>query len=101
MRPEVVHLLVLGTLPLEDAATTEILREIQSRYQSIARPVSDDEAKALVKMFNVDGCFGLASSLMHLIETSPNWPIAECLANAGNEWVVKLRQRAIRGGHPL
>ena len=101
MRQEVTNLIELGILPLEDAATAELVQDFESRYQSITRPVSDDEARALIRMFNSDGCFGLASSLMHLIETSPSWPIAECLENAANQWVVELKDRAIRGGHIL
>jgi len=101
MRSEVISFLELGRLPLEDSATAELIREVESRYKSIMRPVSDDEARALVSMFNSDGCFGLASSLMHLIETAPSWPIAECLENLANEWVAELKQRAVRSGYVL
>jgi hypothetical protein len=65
---------------------------------SVNKPVSDDEARTLVSLFGTDGCFGLAWTILHLIESSPNWPIVECLANSSNEWVVSLRDRARRGG---
>jgi hypothetical protein len=98
MRPEVAALAQLGPLPAESEASVEFLRQLEQSYRAIARPVSDEEARALVMMFGNDGCFGLASSLMHLIETAPGWPLKDCLTNTHNEWVMELRRRAIRGG---
>lgn len=101
MRQEVVSFCQLGTLPEEVGASPEKIRQFEQHLHSIICPVSDEEALALVKMFGNDGCFGLASSLIHLIETSPSWPIAGCLAESKNEYVNELRQRAIRGGYDL
>ena len=76
----------------------ELIREYENYYRAISRPVTDEEACALVGIFGDDGCFGFASSLVHLIETAPNWPLEHCLTNTQNEWVAELRNRAIRGG---
>ncbi len=101
MRPEVAQLVQLGKLPTEGEATVERIREYEIHYRAISRPVTDEEACALVTIFGEDGCFGFASSLVHLIETAPNWPLAECLINTQNEWVAELKNRAIRGGFLL
>ncbi|RYY83030.1 MAG: hypothetical protein EOO15_22065 [Chitinophagaceae bacterium] len=101
MRKEVVILTTLGPLPSETAASVELLKQLDAAYRAIDRPITDEEAIALVEMFGKDGCFGLASSLAHLIETAPSWPLSQCLRNVANPWVVELRDRAIRGGHKL
>ena len=98
MQPEIRRLVELGRLPSEDDADIEKLCKYEVEYRGIARPISDEEATALVGLFGDDGCFGLASSLMHLIETAPGCPIKNCLTNTDNPWVLELKNRAIRGG---
>lgn len=98
IRKEVYELEALGRLPEESGADPGLIKKFDAAYRSIRRPVTDDEARVLVKLFGTDGCFGLASSLMHLIETAPGWPIVDCLEDLDNEWVCELRDRAIRGG---
>jgi hypothetical protein len=88
----------LGPLPSEDSRDVELMEKYDKLYRAINPPVTDEEARVLVKLFGSDGCFGLASSLVHLIETSPGWPLEDCLREMGNEWVVELRNRAMRGG---
>jgi hypothetical protein len=101
MRKEVALLATLGPLPPESTASVELLKQIDAAYRAVERPITDDEAIALVEMFGEDGCFGLASSLVHLIETAPGWPLLPCLKNVANPWIVELRERAIRGGYAL
>ena len=98
MRPEIKRLLLLGPLPSEDDASVDHLRLVEAELKSVAKPLTDDEARALVSLFGSDGCFGVAWSFLHLIETAPGWPIADCLTNLENEWVISLRDRAVRGG---
>ncbi|WP_157203496.1 hypothetical protein [Methylomicrobium agile] len=98
IRQEIYALNELGPLPSEDEASVEILKKYEVLYRSITRPITNDEARILVKLFGVDGCFGFASSLVHLIETAPGWPLKDCLVNLENEWIIELRNRAIRGG---
>lgn len=98
MRPEIFRLVELGRLPSEDDGDVETLRKYEIEYRGITRPITDEEAIALLGLFGEDGCFGLASSLMHLIETAPGWPIETCLIDTGNPWVLELKNRAIRGG---
>ena len=98
MRPEIQRLVELGRLPSEDDADVEKLRKYDVEYRGITRPITDEEAMALLGLFGEDGCFGLAFSLVHLIETAPGWPIKGCFEDARNPWVIELKNRAVRGG---
>lgn len=71
------------------------LRDTYLTYERLQR-VTDDEARVLVELFGPDGCYGVASSFMHLIETAPSWPLKECFEHLNNEWKVELRNRAIK-----
>jgi hypothetical protein len=90
----------MGPLPAggSAAADMESLEDYQRRLESISEPVSDEEAEVLATLFGPDDCFGLAWTLVHLIETAPNWPFAERLPESDNEWVLRLRERAERSG---
>jgi hypothetical protein len=98
IRNEIMELDALGPPPSENGVDIELLRKYETLIKAITRPVTDDEARMLVKLFGHDGCFGLASSLMHLIETAPGWPLDDCLHVHDNEWIVEMRNRCIRGG---
>jgi hypothetical protein len=79
------------------------LEQYEQLLLSIQKPVTDEEARALIGLFGADGCFGLAWTLLHLIETAPNWPEPEDLPNSENEWVQMLKNRAARwreAGYP-
>ena len=49
---------------------------------------------ALSKIFGDDGYFGLAQTLMHIIESAPDWPIQEIFKDSDNEWIRLLKHRA-------
>ena len=96
MRNAVTELIELGPLPSSDNPDIEKLKKYQELLESIKPPLSDEEATALVGIFGPDECFGLAWSLLHLIESAPGWPLLEYLQGSENEWVVRLRERAMR-----
>ena len=98
VRKEVRALSDLGVFPPEAGAKPELIMQFEGPLRAIQRPLSDEEARLLIKSFGSDGCFGAASFLMHLIETAPGWPLKDCLVSLDNEWVLELRDRAIRGG---
>lgn len=98
VRKEIENLNTLGPLPSEDDADVVLLKEYDKLYRAIISPITDQEARILVRLFGPDGCFGLASSILHLIETAPGWPLEDCLTDLNNEWIVELRNRCIRGG---
>ncbi|MFF3609153.1 hypothetical protein [Streptomyces sp. NPDC002463] len=70
MRPEVQTFVDAGPLPDWDGDEAEIDRRFE-QLEAIAAPVTPDEAQALAGCFGPDDCYGVAWSLLHLIETSP------------------------------
>ena len=98
MQRQITELLALGTLPSEKTATVDQLEKVESLVVSIEKPLTKEEAEALVTVFGDDGCFGIARSVMLLVETAPEWPIQSCLANSQNLWVKTLTERAASAG---
>ncbi len=95
MRKEVEKLLSLGAFPAEAATTADQVKLVEQAVAAIHAPVTDDEAVELVKLFGPDTYFGLAWTLLHLVETAPSWPIESCLPSSSQlEWIVFMRQRA-------
>lgn len=89
MQQAVQDFLAFGPLPSE-TASEERVKQQQDALERIVRPVSDEEATALVGAFGVDEGYGLGWILLHLIETAPGWPIQECLYGEGI-WIERLR----------
>lgn len=84
MRPEIICLVLLGPLPSESEAAVEHPKQVEALLLSMAKPVSDDEARALMRLFGPDGCFGLAWSMLHLIKTARGWQLTDCLTSLSN-----------------
>jgi len=59
---------------------------------AVDKPVTNEEATTLARLFPPDGGFGLGFTLLHAVETSPDWgaPLAEQINEP--EW----RERALR-----
>jgi hypothetical protein len=93
MQKPVLLIEKLGRLPSEDQAAPETVKQYQSLLAVIQTPVADEEARLLIRLFGPDSCFGLAWTLVHLVETAPNWPLQDCLQNTENEWILLLKQR--------
>ncbi len=88
----------MGPLPREAGADPTLLLKFESLMRAIATPLTDAEARLLIRSFGDDDCFGAAAHLVTLIETAPSWPLVDCLTDTGNEWIRELRARAVRGG---
>jgi len=74
IRKAVEEFLRLGPLPESSTATEQ---DVDNRYEAlkaISPPVTDEESLALAEAFGPDECFGVAWSLLHLIETAPGHP---------------------------
>jgi hypothetical protein len=95
IRSQVAGLIAKGPMSSSSSGVDQI-KAWQETLGKIAPPLSDDEAAALTGLFPTqdEDCFGLAWSLIHLIETAPHWPLERCLADSTNPWVLRLRQRA-------
>ena len=77
MQLAIEKLIQLGRLPSSSDATVVTLQEIEALVEKVQTPITDDEARYLANLFGSDDCFGIAWSLLHLIETSPSWPIRD------------------------
>jgi hypothetical protein len=84
----------LGPLPDESSGEATIA-QYQSYLVRIEPPVTDDEAALLVGSFGPDDCYGLAWTLVHLIESAPSGsPIRAEPATTSNEWLRRLWRRS-------
>ena len=96
IRAVVQQFLNLGPLPDTDAPVERIERH-QFALEKIGRPVSDEEAALLVNCFGPDDCYGLAWSLLHLVESAPSGiPLRTQPAADENEWLQRLWARSHR-----
>ncbi|MFC5914689.1 hypothetical protein [Streptomyces pulveraceus] len=102
MRPELLAFVAEGPLPDWDADEEEVDRRVQ-QLDAVPKPVTGEEARALVSCFGPDDCYGVAWTLLHLIETGPN-PVLATAPGPGpgpgpdaNEWHQRLYDRARRG----
>ncbi|GGM14047.1 hypothetical protein GCM10010129_67770 [Streptomyces fumigatiscleroticus] len=86
-----------GPLPGWDASEEEIDRRTR-QLEAISRPVTGEEAKALAACFGPDDCYGVAWTLLHLIETGPNPVLTAKPAPDANEWHHTLWKRAANAG---
>jgi hypothetical protein len=96
IRKEVQEMVSLGPLPDENA-DVEIIARHSAALEKIVKPVSDDEAMQLIDMFGNDDCFGLAWTLLHIIETASHGaPLTHQPKSDANEWLRLLWDRAHR-----
>lgn len=90
VREQVRKLTALGPFPASAGASPEKVFEYQRLIEQISRPLEDAEAKALLEVFGPDDFFGLAWTLLHLIETAPNSPVTARPPASANEWTQRI-----------
>lgn len=95
MQVAIKNLIRLGPLPSSVGATAADVQTFEEQLSKVQIPISDDEACALVRLFGPDDYFGLAWTLLHLIETSPSWLIEDALIGLEGVWVDRLRERVM------
>ena len=78
MRREFIDLLSLGPLPAADALTEQQTGSYVEALTNAPDAATAEEATALVGLFPPDEttAFGLAWTLVHTIESSPEWPVS-------------------------
>lgn len=96
IRPEIIELVKLGSFPSSKNVETVLIKRQQELLLGIVPPISDAEARKLVNLFGPDDYYGLAWTVLHLIEGAPGWPLADCLVNHSGEWIDRLKARAAR-----
>ena len=92
VRPDVHRLVRLGRMSPSGEADEGVVEAYERLLSRVERPVTDAEARMLVGLFGEDDFFGLAWTLIHLVESAPGWPLNDCLSG-DNVWVTLLRQR--------
>lgn len=94
VRDEVRRFVELGPLPAEDDdAGGARIGALEQALHAITAPVSDAEAVLLLATFGADDCFGLAWTVLHLVESArTRLPPADPGAEAG-PWVRLLWHR--------
>jgi hypothetical protein len=91
-----VDVIVLGPLP-GSAESEATIAKHELALSRVQQPVTDEEASALAKCFGPDDCFGLAWTLIHLIETAPSGiPLRSAPNKDANEWLQRLWSRSHR-----
>ena len=83
----------LGPLPPESTDDVALIQRWQDTLSQVATPVDASEAEILCTLFGPDGCFGLAWSLVHLIETATDVSDDYLTQFPPNEWIDLLRGR--------
>lgn len=96
LRDTVAEFVKLGPLP-DSAAPEETIFKHEELLLKIQAPVTDEEASQLISCFGPDDCYGLAWTLLHLIESAPGeGPLREKPPASANKWVQLLWARAHR-----
>lgn len=85
MQSAISSLLEMGPLPSFDDASPDFLEKFLGLLAEIHQPISDEEGLQLAKLFGPDDCFGLAWTLVHIIETEPGWPLKEAISGLNDE----------------
>jgi hypothetical protein len=97
IRAEVQQLIDLGQFPASADATEPDLDRRGALLTAITPPLSREEGAALLACFGPDEAFGLAWTLLHLVEsTEGGVPIVTKPKPSDNEWVQLLWDRSHR-----
>jgi hypothetical protein len=96
IRSAVTDFVGLGALP-DESAPEETISHHQELLSRIKAPVTDEEARLLSRCFGHDDSYGLAWTLLHLIETAPGGSFLKAApAESDNEWLKRLWKRSHR-----
>ncbi|MEU4237076.1 hypothetical protein [Actinoplanes sp. NPDC026619] len=93
VRREVRRFVELGPLRPEDDESDDADAALEAQERAllaIQRPVTDDEAELLIGAFGPDNCFGMAWTLLHLVETAPAAHPPVRPAGDANPWHARL-----------
>ncbi len=74
MQDAVPNFVRLGPLPGSSAATEEVLAKRVTALNAISFPITDEESLVLAECFGPDECFGVAGTLLQLVETAHGSP---------------------------
>lgn len=77
-----------------------VMDQVVALLDRLTSPVSRDDAIALVSLLPKDGDLGQGVNwtVLHAIETAPDWPVWSALNDPENEWMEILEIRLNNGG---
>lgn len=95
VRPEILELSKLGPLPNDDQDIADgVLEQYEELLLSITPPTTLAEAQQLVTIFPPVSCFGAEWTLLHLIESTPNWPVMSVIEQCSSTyWRTYMLER--------
>jgi hypothetical protein len=96
IRNEVRELIKLGPMPPENKVEVELVEKYEKLIHAIKPPVTNIEAERLANLFGPDSFYGLAWTIVSLIESAPEWPRRVTLPDSENEWVQLLKDRGAK-----
>jgi hypothetical protein len=96
IRAKVADILSRGTIPSETDGEEAEFSWLEDALNSLELPLTNEEAAALAAVFGEDNYFGLAWTLLHAIETSPDPVYASDPGPSANEWQRRSWERARR-----
>lgn len=97
VRESITKLFELGPLPDEtddENYSDNFFEEYEALLDEIEKPINSGEARLLVQLFPNVSCYGLDWTLLHLIESTPQWPIYEIIESCQSaEWKQRMISR--------
>lgn len=98
MRQSVRSFVAAGVLPDEHSGADEI-RVREEQLAAITPPLTEKEARAMLTCFGPDDCYGLAWTMVHLIESCGTDIVDEMPSEHVLPWLYMLwnRQQVGRG----
>lgn len=96
IRQAIVELEKMGKLP-EDTNDDDISDDVIAKYESlltsILAPITDEEAKVLIKIMPNDSFYGSEWSILHLLETAPHWSKEIIELSDSENWRQRMLDR--------
>ncbi|WP_405537405.1 hypothetical protein OG787_31785 [Streptomyces sp. NBC_00075] len=71
----------------------EAFEGMTQALHAIEKPVTNEEAALLIECFGDDECFGLAWTLLHIVESAPLSPVSSQPPDGSNVWIARLWMR--------
>lgn len=93
IRDEVLDFARLGPLTSEldnSEDGDEAFDEMERALHAIEKPVTVEEARLLLESFGEDNSFGLAWTLLHLIESAPSPVVTAEPPPGSNPWIERM-----------
>lgn len=96
VRQAIAELGRMGKLPEDtndDDLSDDVIEKYESLLTSIVPPITDEEAKVLIKIMPDDSYYGSDSTILHLLETAPHWSKEIIELSDSKKWKQRMLDR--------